>query len=153
MNIRLALPGDLKAVSDLLTLFFKNNAEQQPENYIAAIDSGEYPNSVIQSDSGDFIIAEINNNIVGILHIEQYETPAYPSVKPRKFACIIDFFVLEEHRRKNIGHMLLEKAKDLAKYEKLEYIELMVLENNSIGRNFYEHEDFVTTSRTMRLDI
>lgn len=153
MNIRLATHDDLRAISNLLSEFFAYNAEQQPENYVAVKESGQYPGSVIDSDTGDFIVAEINNIIVGVVHVEEDTTPPYPSVKPYKFACIVDFIVGKEYRKKNIGHLLLEEVKGWAQSRNLNYIELMVLENNEIGRNFYKREKFVAVSRTMRLCI
>ncbi len=49
--------------------------------------------------------------------------------------------------------MLLDEAKSWAQSRNLEYLELMVLENNDNGRCFYEKERFVTVSRIMRLNV
>ena len=149
--IRLATPEDVPQINSLLSDFFAYNAEQQPTNYIPAIENGEYPFAVITGDSGDFIIAESDNMVVGFIHIEENNTPPYPSVAPHTFACIIDFIVKQQYRKKNIGHLLLQEAKVWAQSRNLEYIELMVLENNEIGKSFYNRENFVTMSRTMRL--
>lgn len=153
MNIRLATLDDLQSISNLLTEFFAYNAAQQPANYVSVTENGEYPCAVISGNSGDFIVAEIDNEIVGLVHVEQDATPPYPSVKPHKYACIVDFIVKEQYRRKKIGHLLLEKVESWAQSRNLEYIELMVLEKNQIGQNFYEREQFITISRTMRLSI
>ena len=153
MNIRLAAPDDARAISDLFTEFFAYNAEQQPEYYVAISEKGKYPGTVINSDNGDIIVAEISNVIVGFLHIEEEATPPYSSILPRKFACIVDFIVTQQYRGTGIGHLLLEEARCWAKARNLEYLELMVLENNAAGISFYEREHFVTVSRTMRLDV
>lgn len=47
----------------------------------------------------------------------------------------------------------MEGAKHWAKSRSLDYLELMVLENNDIGKSFYERENFMTVSRTMRFSI
>ncbi len=153
MNIRLATHDDINAINDLYTEFFAYNAEQQPQYYVATKESGEYPVSVIDSNKGDIIVAETENMIVGLVHVEEDATPPYPSVLSHKFVCIVDFIVNKQYRKNGIGQLLLEKVKDWAKARKLEYIELMVLENNVIGKSFYEREHFVTVSRTMRLDV
>lgn len=153
MNIRLATLDDLQMISNLLTEFFAYNADQQPANYVAATESGQYPSAVINSTTGDFILAEINNEIVGLVHVEEDTTPPYPSIKYHKYACIVDFIVKEQFRKRKIGHSLLDETKRWAQFRNLEYIELMVLENNQTGRNFYEREQFTTISRTMRLPI
>ena len=153
MNIRLAASYDIPAISALYTEFFTYNAAQQPKYYTAATEDGKYPNEVLNSQKGDIIVAEINRKIVGFVHVEEDTTPPYPSVLPHKFACIIDFIVNQQYRRNGIGRLLLNEVKHWAKSRNLEYIELMVLENNDIGRNFYERELFSAKSRTMRLDI
>lgn len=153
MNIRLAAPDDVQTISDLFTEFFAYNAEQQPEYYVAISEKGKYPGTVINSDNGDIIVAEIGDVIVGFIHIEEDATLPYPSILPRKFACIVDFIVTHQYRGTSIGHLLLEEAKHWAKSRDLEFLELMVLENNAAGIGFYEREQFVTVSRTMRLDI
>jgi len=137
----------------LYTEFFTYNAAQQPKYYVAATEDGKYPSTVINSQNGDIIVAEIDQKIVGFVHVEEDITPPYSSVFPHKFACIVDFIVNQQYRNNGIGHLLLNEVKHWAKSRNLKYIELMVLENNDIGRNFYERELFSTASRTMRLDI
>ena len=153
MTIRLARLEDIPQISELLSEFFAYNAKQQPNNYIATSENGKYPSSVLDSDTGVFFIAETGKTIIGLIHIEEDSTPPYPSIAPHKFACIIDFFVKPYYRKKNVGRLLLEEAKAWAQSRNLEYIELMVLENNETGKRFYEGTDFITTSRTMRLDF
>lgn len=153
MNIKLATNDDIQAINTLFTEVFAYNAAQQPEYYIATKENGQYPSAVINSQNGDIIVAEVDQAIVGFVHVEEDTTPPYPSVLPHKFACIVDFIVNQQYRKNGIGHLLLEEVKRWAQSRNLEYIELMVLENNDIGRNFYERENFATVSRTMRLDV
>lgn len=153
MHIRLASHNDINAISDLYTEFFAYNASQQPRYYAASRESGEYPILVMNSEKGDIIVAEDNNIIIGFVHVEEDATPPYPSVLPHKFACIVDLIVNKQYRRNGVGRLLLEEVKCWAKSRNLEYIELMVLENNDIGKSFYEQEHFTTISRTMRLGI
>ena len=154
MNIRFATKGDIELISKLFTEFYAYNAMQQPQYYVAAKESGKYPDAVIDSKDGDIIVAAVDEGIiVGFIHIEEDKTPPYPSIVPHKFACIVDFIVAEQHRKSGIGRLLLEEAKLWARSRQLEYLELMVLENNEVGRNFYERENFSTVSQTMRLDF
>jgi len=126
---------------------------QQPDYYVSADENGKYPDTVIDSENGDIIVAVFDDIIIGFIHIEADNTPSYSSVVSHRFACIVDFFVVEQHRKKGIGRLLLEEAKQWARSRQLEYLELMVLEDNEVGRNFYERENFSTISRTMRVDI
>ena len=153
MNIRFATKDDIKLISKLFTEFYAYNAMQQPKYYVATKESGKYPDAVIDSENGDIMVAVVDDAIIGFIHIEADNTPSYPSPVSHRFACIVDFFVVEQHRKKGIGRLLLEEAKLWARAHQLEYLELMVLENNEVGRNFYERENFSTVSQTMRLDI
>ena len=153
MNIRLAAKDDIESINKLFTEFYAYNAAQQPEYYVSAKEIGEYPATVIDSENGDIIVAVVDDGIVGFVHIEADQTPRYPSVTLHRFACIVDFFVAKQHRKIGIGRLLLEEAKLWARSRQLEYLELMVLENNGVGQNFYERENFSIVSRTMRLGI
>ena len=79
--------------------------------------------------------------------------PPYPTVAPHKFACLMDLFVAPSARRCALGRRLLDEAKHWAYARSLEYLELMVLENNADGRSFYERERFKTASQTMSLEL
>ena len=153
MKIRFATKDDIELINKLFTEFYAYNAMQQPKYYVSAKESGKYPNAIIDSENGDIIVAVVNDVIIGFIHIEVDNTPSYPSVVSHRFACIVDFFVVKQHRKKGIGRLLLEEAKLWAQSRQLEYLELMVLENNEVGQSFYKRENFSTVSQTMRLGI
>lgn len=153
MEIRKAIHGDIEKINHLYEDFYAYNASQQPEYCSCAKENGRYPTSVIRSKRGAILVAETDGNIVGFIHIEKEETPAYPSVVSHRFANVIDFFVIQECRHRGIGKLLLDAAAEWAKARELEYLELFVLEENFTGRHFYEREGFATTSRTMRMKL
>jgi ribosomal protein S18 acetylase RimI-like enzyme len=153
LNIRLASTNDIISICILYDDFFNYNNTQQPFFCADVKESGNYPKNIIEGTTGDIFVSEIDKKIIGFIHVEEDKTPQYPSVVQHKFACIIDFYVMPEHRKKGIGKLLLEKAKEWSIQRNLEYLELFVLEENEIGRKFYEKESFITTSRTMRLII
>jgi len=67
IEIRLAIMNDIEALCPILTEFFAYNAELQPTYCTAAIEGGEYPKSIIESDNSDFLIAIENDVIVGFI--------------------------------------------------------------------------------------
>lgn len=150
MIIRIATTKDVLSISQLYEDFYKFNHLQQPYYYAEAKESSQYPQSVIDGTNGDIFVAEIDNMIIGFIHIEQDKTPSFPSVVEHKFACIVDFYVMSEYRKHGVGKSLLEKAKEWSINRGLEYLELFVLENNEIGKSFYKKENFATVSQTMR---
>jgi len=150
MEIRLATTGDIKALCPLLTEFFAYNAELQPMFCIAAIESGEYPKNMIESDDSDFLIAVEKDAILGFMHINKMRTPRYDAVAPHNYAEIMAFMVTSSRRSQGIGSKLIEAAKQWSKDRNLDYIELMSLINAKEANHFYDKEDFVAMSHIRR---
>jgi len=73
MNMRLATNDDIPAISTLYTEFFTYNAAQQPKYYVAVTEDGKYPSTVINSQNSDIIVAEIDQKIVGFVHVEEHD--------------------------------------------------------------------------------
>jgi ribosomal protein S18 acetylase RimI-like enzyme len=154
MNItRLATLNDIDSLCRLYTDFHDYNASQQPNFSAAVIESGDYSKASIESDTDDIFVAIADDNIVGFVHVLETSTKPYPSIVAHKYAEIIDFFVLDDYRKKGIGKQLLNDVKNWAKSRGLEYIELMALSNNDLGIGFYVHEGFEIASHNMRLSI
>jgi len=150
MVIRVADTKDIEPISRLYDEFFAYNHAQQPFFCAKAKEGGQYPKSTIEGATGEIFVAETNRMIIGFIHVEEDKTPPYPSVVPHRFACVVDFYVTPECRKRGAGKALLKKAKEWAAGRGLEYLELFVLEENEIGKSFYQRENFVTASRTMR---
>lgn len=153
MIIRIANTNDMESISHLYDEFYKYNNSLQPSFCTNAKESGQYPQSVIDGATGDIFVAEIESVIIGFIHVEEDNTPAFPSVAPHRFACIMDFYVKSEYRKRGVGKALLEKVKGWSLNRKLEYLELLVLEENKIGKDFYKQENFKTASYTMRYTL
>jgi len=148
--IRLANKNDILSLSRLYEEFFKYNSLQEPFSNAEAEEKGDYPQSVIEGTTGDIFVSEINNEVIGFIHLEEDKTDPFPCVVQHKFTRIIDLYIKPEYRKNGIGKLLIEKAKEWSINRKHDYLELMVLENNEIGKNFYKKESFVTTSNIMR---
>ena len=153
MEIRLSGINDIVGICSLYNEFFVYNTNQQPQYYKPAIESGRYPKSVIESDSEDIYIAVDDNVIVGLIHIVEEQTPPFDCFVQYKYAAITDLFIDEIFRKKGIGSLLLESAKQWAKSRKLNYIELNVLAENENGIQFYNDKEFKTVSQIMRYTL
>jgi ribosomal protein S18 acetylase RimI-like enzyme len=130
--------------------FYKYNAQLQPEHYKEVSESGDYPRSVIEGADSDIFVAAQSQEIVGFIHIYEDKTPPYPPLVQHRFAGIMDLYVTSSFRRKGIGTQLIASAKEWAMARGLEYIELMVLNENVSGMNFYIQSKFTTALQTMR---
>jgi len=150
MEIRLAAHSDIDQVCRLYNEFFAYNAKIDPVYCKAGKEYGEYPKSVVESDSSDIIVASENDELIGFIHIKEGRTPPYDALMQNHYAQIIDFIVTQEHRKKGVGTKLMDAAKRWANERKLDYIELFVLQGAVSERRFYERSDFVTVMQTMR---
>lgn len=153
MEIRLAVSNDIKSICKLYSAFFEFHAKKQPYYCRAAEESGEYPQSVIESETEDIIVATEGDDIIGILHIIEKITPPYPSVVPHKYAEIMDIFVTETFRRNGVGKMLIIAAEEWAKSRGLEYLELNVIHENTGAFKFYRRNEFEPVTYKMRRKI
>jgi len=153
MEVRLAKKSDISAICRLYEQFFEYNANQQPQYYKKAEESGKYPESVIESKSADLFVADNCGTIIGFIHISEDKAPPFGAFVPHKYAVIIDLMVEESYRRQGIGKKLLDAARQWSKDRGLDYIELMVLQENEQGITFYHSENFKIVSHTMRLKI
>jgi len=153
MEIRLAAMNDIEALCPLLTEFYAYNAALQPVYCEASVENGKYPETVIESDDEDFIIAIEDAVVVGFIHIHQMKTPAYDSVVPYNYAEIMSFMVTSQRREQGIGSKLIESAKQWSKARNLAYIELFSLTNANEANRFYDKENFVTVSHNRRYTL
>jgi ribosomal protein S18 acetylase RimI-like enzyme len=153
MEIRLATLNDIESLCPLLTEFFAYNAELQPMYCIAAIESGEYPKNMIESDDSDFIIAIEVDALVGFIHINEMKTPPFNAVAPHNYAEIMAFMVTASHREQGIGSKLIAFAKQWSKDRNLDYIELMSLINAKEANHFYDRSNFNVVSNIRRYPL
>lgn len=138
MHTRTATKKDIPVLSELYTLFYSYNALLQPEDCVAAKESGEYPEWILNQPLHTLFLVESENKVIGFIHLEIAETPNYPSVAAHTFGQIIDLFVLEDYRRKGVGKQLIAAAKQWTVSKNLDYLELQVLGNNPQALEFYQ---------------
>ena len=150
MLIRQASTSDILFLCDLYTKFYKHNSSQQPEFCLPAVETGEYPGSVICGNTGVIFVAEDNSRLCGFIHAEIDNTPPYPSVAQHRFASVVDLYVEPDCRRRGIATQLVNSVKNWARQSGAEYLELFVLNENAEGLEFYKKQRFEIASLTMR---
>ncbi len=148
--MRIAVQDDVENICRLYNEFFAFNANQQPQYYKGTIESGKYPKSVIESNTED---AKEGNEVVGFIHVSEDKTSPFETFIQHKFANIINLFIESSFRKKGVGKLLLDSAKQWAQIRELDYLELNVLAQNKNGIQFYEHEEFETVSYIMRCTL
>jgi len=150
MEIRPAVQSDIEQICLLYNEFFAYNAKIDPVYCRAGKEAGEYPKSVIESESSDLIVATEGDKMLGFIHIKEGKTPPYDALMQNHYAQIIDFIVTEAFRKKGVGTKLMDAAKEWAKTRNLDYIELFALQGAVDERRFYERSGFTTVMQTFR---
>ena len=153
MEVRVATLNDIEQLCHLFTEFFAYNATLQPDYCNASIESGEYPKTVINEDDADIIVAVDNGAIIGYIHIRESKTLPYEPIVQHKYAEIIDFMVSNSSRRRGVGLLLMDAAKEWGAKRNLDYIELFVLSNANEANAFYHKYGFEVKSHTMRFTL
>jgi len=86
---------------------------------------------------------------VGLLTAHLYE-PA-PTFQPSLFVHVDDLYVAPPHRGTGLGTRLLDQARDWARAEQAEYLQVGVLAANTAARAFWARQGGAEFSVTMRL--
>ena len=94
-------------------------------------------------------VAELQNELVGLLTAEIRTAPAYAIFVQRSWVLIEDLVVRAAHRRRGIGRALMETAHSWAVQRGASDVQLTVWEFNDGARAFYEALGYRTVSRSM----
>lgn len=95
----------------------------------------------INNPNSQFYFAEWSNKILGYLKINL--GPSQTELKDEKALGIERIYVLNEFQGRKVGQILFEKAIQIAKQLKVEFIWLGVWEKNHKALNFYTKNGFV----------
>lgn len=153
MEIRVATLEDVTSICELYNEFFEYNSSLQPEYYRPGKEMGSYPKSTIENKESDIFVAVEDNKIYGFIHIKEAKTQPFDALVQHKYAEIIDFIVTSSYRRRGIGTMLMDSAKQWDKSRGLKYVELIVLSDAKGEKLFYEQVNFKTVSHSMRCPL
>ncbi|MEG2937166.1 MAG: GNAT family N-acetyltransferase [Vagococcus sp.] len=149
MNI--ATIQHVDAIFLLYQEIIETHANLEPEYFKKAEQSKEFIREMIESPDSDILLAYSKQLVVGFSMIKEVETPAYPMMKNRKYAYILDLVVTQSNRGQGLGKELLNDSIVWQKMRQLEYIELCVIEKNNHAKKMYESLGFKTFSRQMIL--
>ena len=72
--------------------------------------------------------------------VQLYET--FDSLNINKKLILYDLYVDKKYRKNGIGRKLMDQAKKLAKYKKIQNIELSTAKNNKNAQSLYESLDY-----------
>ena len=100
------------------------------------------------------LLTEDSTGVVcGLVHVSVYDTPARPTMVPRRRAHIDDLVVAARVRRRGIGRALVAAASDWARTKGAIEILLTVWAGNDAAEQFYAALGFAPLSQVMRRSL
>lgn len=121
--------------------FAASNTEENMKKYLDEAYSREKLAAEMQDPNARFYFAKVGGQVVGYLKLNS--GAAQTELKDERALEIERIYVLSSWHGKHIGQMLYDKAIEVARELKADYIWLGVWEENQRAIRFYERNGFV----------
>ena len=147
MHIELATPGDIPALSDLLSALFSQEAEftPNPEAQAKGLDQ-----IIGNPELGAVLVAREGGKVVGMVNLLFTVSTALGE----KVALLEDMVVSSHTRGAGVGSQLLDQAISFARAQGCKRITLLTDRANEPAQRFYFKKGFVVSSMVrMRLSL
>lgn len=147
--IRKATHNDISAISELYREQFREMAKLIPDFIKEGDQSAEFLEKTISNDDSDILVYENDGIVVGFILLQAKERPVFDFMLPGKYCYIMDVIVTENSRGKGFGTALMNSAKNWAKEQNCNLINLDVLVNNHGAIKLYEKLGFIPKAQDM----
>lgn len=121
--------------------FTEHNTKEDLDKYLEESFSNETLTAELTNPHSSFYFAEIEHNVVGYLKINF--SASQTELKDNEALEIERIYVLQAFHGKKLGQALYEKAIQIAKEKKVQYLWLGVWEKNNKAIQFYKKNGFV----------
>ncbi|WP_277015344.1 GNAT family N-acetyltransferase [Flavobacterium lindanitolerans] len=125
--------------------FAESNTEENMKEYLEKSFSTEKLNSELNNPNSEFYFSLEEDTVIGYLKINFGASQT--ELKDDKALEIERIYVLKEFHGKKVGQLLYEKAIQIAKETKADYVWLGVWEENHRALAFYKKNGFVEFDR------
>ena len=147
--IRKATFDDISVISELYREQFREMSKLIPDFIKEGDQSVEFLEKTISNDDSDILVYENDGIVVGFILLHAKERPVFDFMLPGKYCYIMDVIVTENSRGKGFGTALMNSAKDWAKEQSCNLINLDVLVNNHGAIKLYEKLGFIPKAQEM----
>jgi ribosomal protein S18 acetylase RimI-like enzyme len=120
--------------------FAEKNTKENMQKYLEEGFTFEKLTSELLSPNSKFYFASFENKVIGYLKLNFGQSQT--ELKDDKALEIERIYVLNEYHGKKVGQILYDKAIEIAKHKKADYIWLGVWEENPRAINFYKKNGF-----------
>lgn len=133
----------LKSISrqTFIETFSAGNTEENMTKYVEEELSTEKLTAELSNSNAEFYFATLEGKIIGYLKLNFGESQT--ELQDHNALEIERIYVLKEFIGKNVGQILYDKAIQIAKKEKADFVWLGVWEENPRAINFYKKNGFV----------
>lgn len=121
--------------------FSESNTEENMHNYLEEVFSADKLSDELNDKNAAFYFAKIEDEVIGYLKLNFGQSQT--ELKDDKALEIERIYVLQEFHGKKIGQILYDKAIEIAKQKKADYVWLGVWEENQRAISFYKKNGFV----------
>jgi ribosomal protein S18 acetylase RimI-like enzyme len=121
--------------------FIDHNTADDMQKYLDNNLSTDKLKDELSDPNSEFYFALLDNKVIGYLKVNHGH--AQTELKDKSSLEIERIYVLKDFHGKKVGQVLYDKAIDIAKQTKVNYVWLGVWEKNSRAIKFYEKNGFV----------
>ena len=147
--VRKATNNDIPALSELYREQFREMSKLIPDFIKEGDQSVEFLEKTISNDDSDILVYENDGIVVGFILLQAKERPVFDFMLPGKYCYIMDVIVTENSRGKGFGTALMNSAKDWAKEQDCNFVNLDVLSNNTGAITLYKKLGFIPKAQEM----
>jgi len=121
--------------------FSLGNTEEDMMKYIDKNFSNEKLKKELSNNNSEFYVATLDNKVIGYLKVNFGESQT--EIKAHNALEIERIYVIKEYHGKKVGQKLFNKAMEISKGKKVDYVWSGVWEKNPRAIRFYEKNNFV----------
>lgn len=145
MEIRKANIQDIEKLKEIgkrtfFETFSSGNTEENMKGYLENGFSSDKLKTELTDPNAEFYFCELKRKVIGYLKVNSGQSQT--EIKDKNAFEIERIYVLKEFHGQKVGQLLYDKAIELAKSVKAEYIWLGVWEENPRAIRFYEKNGF-----------
>ena len=156
VRIRRARLGDHLALCDLWSQVDKLHAEIRPDFFTCGEDPARttlYLDRIVDDGDQELLVAERSETLVGLIHLQLYDTPRSSVFMPRRRAHVEDLVVDRSSQRQGIGKTLLRAGEDWAGQNDADQLVLTVWSGNEPGFGFYAALGYQPVSKVLAKEL
>ncbi len=152
LNVRQAKISDTKTVCRLFAEGAELHAQHLPMllSRLEPSAAEEFVRNILQAGNTRVLLAELNEQAVGLVHFNLVNDRGNPAKMARSFVSVSTLIVQVTLRRRGIGTTLMQRVHQWADEQQIKDVELNVNESNAQARSFYEQLGYETISRRMK---